>query len=328
MCIIIQGKPKDIKKSILKNAFRNNPHGFGLMYLLDGQVIQEKIYPQSFKDIKKLFRKHKNKTDNIGLHFRYCTVGKKTKYNSHPYNVLKKDHEFKMSFMHNSPELPHVLENENRSDSYFFVKQFFAPIISRDISLIKNEEFLKTLEEIINLKTDSRVLILDNYSNEFTRVGNWVEQDNLYLSNTYGIREPFYYSYKTISTKTNDEDLSHYAVHPNKTPKISIQEPLKEVEKTEFAGRQTYEVSKFSTYKDTNRDKIEKEINHVYSILESGNKAEYLKLMTENTGALATVLKDLFHSQNYDSWDNYNDRNEYYQSEIDQINSDTIKKHG
>ena len=178
-----------------------------------------------------------------------------------------------------------------------------------------NEEFLNTLEEIINLKTDSRILILDNYSKDFTRVGNWIEQDKLFLSNTYGLREPFYYSYRTISTKTD-------------TPKISIQEPLKEVEKTEFAGRQTYEISKFSTYKDTNLEKIEKEINHVYSVLESGNKAEYLKLMTENTGALATVLKDLFHSQNYDSWDNYNDRNEYYQSEIDQINSDTIKKHG
>jgi len=315
MCIIIQGNPVDITKKHLKNAYRNNPHGFGLTYLLDNKVIQEKIYPKSFKDIKRLYKKHKYKTTNIGLHFRYCTVGKKTAYNSHPYNVLNKEHKYQMSFMHNSPELPHVLENENRSDSFFFVKQFLAPIISRDISLIKNEEFLKNLEEIINLKTDSRILILDNFKKDFTRVGNWIEQDKLFLSNTYGLREPIYYSYKTISTKTD-------------TPKISIQEPLKEVEKTEFAGRQTYEISKFSTYKDTNKEKIEKEINHVYSVLQSGNKAEYLKLMTENTGALATVLKELFHDVNYDSWDNYEDRNEYYQSEIDQINSDTIKKHG
>ena len=314
MCIIIQGKPKDITKKYLKNAFRNNPHGFGLMYLLNGQVIQEKIYPQSFKDIRKLFKKHRNKTDNIGLHFRYCTVGKKTAYNSHPYNVLNKEHKYQMAFMHNSPELPHVAENENRSDSYFFVKQFFTPIISRDISLIKNEEFLENLKEIINVKCDSRVLILDNFKKEFTRVGTWVEQDNLFLSNTYGIREPIYYSYSTISTKTNSSSEL-------KASDMSIQEPLKEVEKTEFAGRQTYEVSKFSTYKDTNREKIEKEINHVYSILQSGNKAEYLKLMTENTGALATVLKELFHDENYDSWNNYED------TSFD-INEDTIKKHG
>jgi len=314
MCIIIQGKPKDIKKSILKNAYRNNPHGFGLTYLFENKVIQEKIYPQSFKDIKRLFNKHKNKTDNIGLHFRYCTVGKKTAYNSHPYNVLNKEHKYQMAFMHNSPELPHVAENENRSDSYFFVKQFFAPIINRDISLIKNDDFLKTLEEIINLKCDSRVLILDNFKKEFTRVGTWVEQDNLFLSNTYGIREPVYYSYSTISKKTEPSQKL-------KASDISIQEPLKEVEKTEFAGRQTYEVSKFSTYKDTNREKIEKEINHVYSILQSGNKAEYLKLMTENTGALATVLKELFHDQNYDSWNNYEE------TSFD-FNEDTIKNHG
>lgn len=314
MCIIIQGKPKDITKKYLKNAFRNNPHGFGLMYLLDGQVIQEKIYPQSFKDIRKLFKKHRNKTDNIGLHFRYCTVGKKTAYNSHPYNVLNKEHKYQMAFMHNSPELPHVAENENRSDSYFFVKQFFSPIINRDISLIKNDDFLKTLEEIINLKCDSRVLILDNFKKEFTRVGTWVEQDNLFLSNTYGIREPIYYSYSTISNKTNSSPKL-------KASDLSIQEPLKEIEKTEFAGRQTYDVSKFSTYKDTNREKIEKEINHVYSVLQSGNKAEYLKLMTENTGALATVLKELFHDQNYDSWNNYEE------TSFD-FNEDTIKNHG
>ena len=59
----------------------------------------------------------------------------------------------------------------------------------------------------------------------------------------------------------------------------------------------------------------------VYSILQSGNKAEYLKLMTENTGALATVLKELFHDHSYDSWNNYEDN-------INEINEDTIKNHG
>ena len=43
--------------------------------------------------------------------------------------------------------------------------------------------------------------------------------------------------------------------------------------------------------------------------------------MTENTGALATVLKELFHDQNYDSWNNYEE------TSFD-INEDTIKKHG
>ena len=43
--------------------------------------------------------------------------------------------------------------------------------------------------------------------------------------------------------------------------------------------------------------------------------------MTENTGALATVLKELFHDVNYDSWNNYEDN-------INEINEDTIKNHG
>ena len=192
MCLIIQGSPKYVSKKILKNAYSNNPHGLGVMYFdNDSRLIQDKIYPKNFSDVKKFFKKHKSKTNEIGIHFRYCTVGKKKAYNSHPYNVLNKDHQFQMGFMHNSPELPHVLENENRSDSYFFVKQYFAPIISRDISLIRNDEFLENLKEIINLKTDSRVLIADTYSNDFTRVGNWIEKDNLFYNKKY--LEPFYY---------------------------------------------------------------------------------------------------------------------------------------
>ena len=310
MCIIIQGSPKNISKKILKNAYSNNPHGLGVMYFdNDSQLIQDKIYPKNFSDVKKFFKKHKSKTNEIGIHFRYCTVGKKKAYNSHPYNVLNKDHQFQMGFMHNSPELPHVLENENRSDSYFFVKQYFAPIISRDISLIRNDEFLENLKEIINLKTDSRVLIADTYSNDFTRVGNWIEKDNLFLSNSYGLREPYIWKY----TSTNI------------TSDVSIQSSLNEVEKTEFAGRQSYEVSNLSTY-ETENTKTENEINKIYDILSSGNKAEYLKIMTENSGALATVLKECFY---YSTDNNYRTEIETENdSQLNLINEEVIKKHG
>lgn len=318
MCVIIQGNPKHITKKLLKNAFRNNPHGLGVMYLNnDSQLIQDKIYPKVFKDVKKFINKHRFKTKNIGIHFRFCTVGKKTVYNSHPYNVLNNEHKYKMSFMHNSPELPHITENENRSDSYFFVKQFLTPIISRDISLIKNDDFLEILKEFIDLKTPSRILILDTYKKDFTRVGNWVEQDNLFLSNTYGIKEPFYYMYTTAKGLPSQN---------KKTSSISIQEPLKEVEKTEFAGRQSYEVSNLSTYPTLDTSKTENEINKVYEILQSGNKAEYLKLMTENSGALATVLKESFYysvkTENPDF--DFDDSDDF----LNDINKETIKKHG
>tara|TARA_B110000902_G_scaffold16178_1_gene18920 strand:- start:331 stop:966 length:636 start_codon:yes stop_codon:yes gene_type:complete len=211
--------------------------------------------------------------------------------------------------MHNSPELPHVLENENRSDSYFFVKQYFAPIISRDISLIRNDEFLENLKEIINLKTDSRVLIADTYSNDFTRVGNWIEKDNLFLSNSYGLKEPYVWKYSST----------------NITSDVSIQSSLNEVEKTEFAGRQSYEVSNLSTY-ETENTKTENEINKIYDILSSGNKAEYLKIMTENSGALATVLKECFY---YSTDNNYRTEIETENdSQLNLINEEIIKKHG
>ena len=172
----------------------------------------------------------------------------------------------------------------------------------------------ENLKEIINIKCDSRVLILDNYSNEFTRVGNWIEQDNLYLSNTYGLleRQIWTYKYSPINITSN----------------VELETPLIEIEKTEFAGRQSYEVSELTTY-PTDKTKIENEINKVYDVLASGNKAEYLKLMTENTGALATVLKESFYYSTDNAQSSY--EFDYYKNDSDdleKINNETIKKHG
>ena len=63
MCIIIQGNPKNVSKKILKNAYSNNPHGLGVMYFdNDSQLIQDKIYPKNFSDVKKFFKKHNKYT--------------------------------------------------------------------------------------------------------------------------------------------------------------------------------------------------------------------------------------------------------------------------
>ena len=56
MCIIIQGNPKNVSKKILKNAYSNNPHGLGVMYFdNDSRLIQDKIYPKNFSDVKFIF---------------------------------------------------------------------------------------------------------------------------------------------------------------------------------------------------------------------------------------------------------------------------------
>ena len=99
MCIIIQGKTKDFTKKILSRAYSNNADGFGLMYLKNNKIVAEKIYPKTFKDVRKLFKKHRDLTDEIALHFRICTNGNKNKFNSHPFNVFDYDFKYQMFLM-------------------------------------------------------------------------------------------------------------------------------------------------------------------------------------------------------------------------------------
>ena len=124
------------------------------MYLKNKKVISERIYPKGFKSIKKLFNKHRNETDNIALHFRFCTYGEKTRYNSHPFNVFNKEFKYQMSLMHNSPTLPCSFIDKKYSDTYYFVKQFLSPILTKDINLIKRKDFKETLEKIINVESE------------------------------------------------------------------------------------------------------------------------------------------------------------------------------
>ena len=45
MCLIIQGNPNKINRKIIEKAFKQNPHGFGLMYISkDTQRIVSKSF--------------------------------------------------------------------------------------------------------------------------------------------------------------------------------------------------------------------------------------------------------------------------------------------
>ena len=87
MCIIIiKQKRNKISKQVLKNSARKNPHGLGIVWLDTFKV----SYHES-KDYKKL-----NTTRPFIAHFRYATIGKICKENTHPFKCGKKHNELLM----------------------------------------------------------------------------------------------------------------------------------------------------------------------------------------------------------------------------------------
>lgn len=194
MCVIICGNPNNIKTEYLKNAYEKNPHGFGLMYLKNKKIVAVKYLPKNFKQVLKTFDKHKNKTNQIAIHFRLATVGYKNNFNSHPFFITNEKlfgDTFDCALMHNSPLIPAPLLSEKYSDSYYFSRYILRPILKNKPELILNQSFLNALDKIINAECDTRVLLLNNKNNSFIFLGEWHDYKNLKVSNTYSLENYF-----------------------------------------------------------------------------------------------------------------------------------------
>ena len=223
MCLIIQGKPKHFTKEIIRKAFNGNPHGFGLMYLCKdtNRVITKKFFTKKINKILKTCKEHFKKADEIALHFRITTNGNTNNKNCHPFQVLNNDNDRADLFlMHNSPKLPSPLLTNQMSDTYYFSKIILRPIVKSFYKLLDNEKFISCIETIAQAETDSRILLLDNFTKSFQFLGNWNEHKNLKYSNSSLIpytppkKDYYNYGYGYSSNSGNYKSI----------PKISVQE--------------------------------------------------------------------------------------------------------
>lgn len=220
MCLIIQGNPKHFSEDIIKKAFNQNPHGFGLMYLnkKTNEIVIKKFFTKKINKILKVCKEHFKKADEIALHFRITTNGNTNNKNCHPFIILdsNKNDEIDCALMHNSPRLPAPLLNKKMSDTYYFSKIILRPILKNNYKLIENEKFIDCLESITQAEINSRVLLLDNFTKSFQFIGDWHEHKNLKYSNKNILPVPKYLYQKPIY-----HDWEDFEYKP--TPKIKVQ---------------------------------------------------------------------------------------------------------
>tara|TARA_R100000963_G_C4631511_1_gene96504 strand:+ start:181 stop:1296 length:1116 start_codon:yes stop_codon:yes gene_type:complete len=230
MCLIIKtDSPKQLSLGLLQTAYLNNSDGFGVMFHNKGKLHTQKIVPKSFKDVEKLWSKYKDLDVPMGLHFRFNTMGDTSRAMSHPFQVLSKSKgdDRDMWVMHNGPQLPTPMIEDNKSDTHQFVKWVIRPQLSANPKLLYNAEWQEMIEELIG--TD-KLLFLDGKTKEFViyNEDEGKEVDNIgWLSNTYSI-QPSYssvrdYEYdfdKDKMTKVDkfsmyDDDYGYSGVYSN-----------------------------------------------------------------------------------------------------------------
>ena len=190
MCLIIQAnKPQVITNNMMNCAYLNNDDGFGLMFANKGKVHVQKIgKPKSFKAITKVWDSYKNLDTPIGLHFRFNTNGESNKAMSHPFQILnKEEHSRDVWVMHNGPQLPTPMIDNNKSDTHQFVKWILKPQLTNEPELLYNPDWQEMLADMIG---SDKLLFLDSKTEEFTIINEdqGKTTDDMWLSNTYSLQ--------------------------------------------------------------------------------------------------------------------------------------------
>ena len=186
MCLIIHVDKGLPDVDLMKSAHVNNSMGFGLMYLDDNnRVVTDKIMPKEYDDIDEVLSRHPQDIE-LGLHFRLSTAGKTNAEMAHPFQVLSYDkHGRDLWLMHNGPRLPVPILEDDKSDTWHFVKHMLYPILENNPDFIENDDFIRMLDRIIG---SEKLLLLDSHVG-FIRVNEnaGTKKDNMWLSNTYSL---------------------------------------------------------------------------------------------------------------------------------------------
>ena len=303
MCLIIKtDTPKQLSLQLLETAYNNNSDGFGVMFFNQGKLHTQKIVPKTFKDIEKLWSKYNNLDVPMGLHFRFNTNGDTARSMSHPFQVLSKakGDDRDMWVMHNGPQLPTPMIDNNKSDTHQFVKWVLRPQLSANPKLLYNAEWQEMIEETIG---SDKLLFLDGKTKEFViyNEDQGKEVDNIgWLSNTYSIQptgfgvRDYTYDFKTdkMAWKNNswwDDDgaYSGYTTYGNKWNNYS---------RSRLVNGQNNDKNKvdLSQYKTTiHYDAQGKESHTVYTPLNYNNGVEFTSYPKEEEKKnLPAVLND------------------------------------
>lgn len=146
MCVIIaseNGKRPDA--SILRQADRENPHGWGIMHPKDGKI---EVY-KGFK-IKKLlsYMEEKLPADTpFVLHFRWATHGTLAIQNVHPFRVTDD-----LWMAHNGVLQGITPRGSEHSDTWHFAHDIMRPYVEKHPHMPGHEQFIPILEKYLQDK--------------------------------------------------------------------------------------------------------------------------------------------------------------------------------
>jgi gamma-glutamylaminecyclotransferase len=169
MCIIIvKQRNIEIPKEVLKNSSRINPHGLGVVWLDTFEVSYHTSKQWKVLDTDRPFI----------AHFRYATVGKVGKSNTHPFRCGANSHEYLM--MNGTI---HGLGDKNKCDS---------KVLAESLDSVPRHKWKDTLEKnrlvrFITINVRTRTFQLYNRDLWTFKDGVWYSKDNVLQHNLVAV---------------------------------------------------------------------------------------------------------------------------------------------
>lgn len=183
MCLIIfSPKLAPIPLQHIRESWKQNSHGAGIMWIQDGGVCVEKGF-MKLKDLLARVSELNGRVPCLAVHLRWATHGAHSKELCHPFPLHETG-----QLMHNgilSMDLP---SKWTGSDTSYFAEQVSKNFDPNWITAEKNNWFIRKVMD--ELTSGSRMLYL--YPTRYHTTGNWHEKDGVMYSN---------YSYVETETK-------------------------------------------------------------------------------------------------------------------------------
>lgn len=222
MCIIVF-KPsgeKLPKRKRLKRCWDNNPDGAGYMFPSNNLVVIKKgfmDYNEFITSLQDDYKKYGDTTPFV-LHFRISTQGGVKKGLTHPFPFTRELEDMRktrvkcqIGVAHNgiidlTTESYWKRKDVDYNDTMKFIADYLTLIID-DFKWYEKKNKVKLIEQLIS---GSRLAIMDGLGHT-ELIGDWVQDDGIFYSNTYYKTDRVKYSYNSTTTTLNTKENTNNA---------------------------------------------------------------------------------------------------------------------
>ena len=211
MCVIVYSfRGKKEKGENIKRMWDENPHGVGIAYKVQNQVMVRK----GFMKLDEFLEFYKNFPEGVphAIHFRMASAGSVSPIFTHPFTIDKVQIPPKLTYKSNAvifhnghidyyPLLIHIIPHlsEEQRKKLFSLSFSDTYILSLYIALYKVPQILQ------HLKSKFLIFSADNEK----LFGSWEKEEDFYYSNTYWKPRKYFFTTRSYLYdpifKTKDE---------------------------------------------------------------------------------------------------------------------------